>query len=149
MAVWDLYRELERLRGEMDRMFEGAAPARGWSLGFLPGTGARQYPRINLAESAEAYTVEALAPGVAPETLDLQVKENLLTVSGEKRGPQGVPAEAFHRSERAAGRFVRTLELPGEIDAAKVKATYTDGILRVVLPKAPEAKPKQIEIQVQ
>lgn len=149
MAAWDAYRELERLRGEMDRIFEGAAPGRGWNLGFLPGTGARQYPRVNVAETAEEFRVEALAPGVDPESLDLQVKENLLTLSGEKRGPQGVSPEAFHRSERAAGRFVRTLELPGEIDPARVRATYTDGILRVVLPKAPEAKPRQIEIQVE
>lgn len=148
MAVWDVYRELERLRGEMDRIFEGASPSRGWTLGFLPGTGARQYPRINLAETTGDYTVEALAPGVDPETFDVQVKENVLTLSGEKKGPQGVRPEAFHRSERAAGRFVRTVELPGEIDSDGVKASYADGILRVVLRKAPAAKPRQIHIEL-
>jgi HSP20 family protein len=148
MAVWDPFRELERLRREMDRISENVAPARAWTVGFLPGTGARQYPRINVAEIEEGYVAEALAPGIDPQALDLNVKENVLTISGEKKAPEGVKTEAFHRSERAAGRFVRTLELPADIDAGKVKASYSDGILRVTLPKAEAAKPRRIEVQV-
>jgi HSP20 family protein len=148
MSVWDPFRELERLRREMDRIFEGAAPARNWALGFLPGTAARQYPRVNVVEGRDEYVLEALAPGVAPESLDVSVKENVVTIAGEKRAPEGVSAEAYHRSERSAGRFVRSVELPSELAPAKVKAAYTDGILRVTLPKAEEAKPRRIEIQV-
>ncbi|MBE0617032.1 MAG: Hsp20/alpha crystallin family protein [Proteobacteria bacterium] len=148
MAAWDPYRELERLRREMDRIFEGVAPTRTWTLGFLPGTSARQYPRVNIAEAGDAYLVEALAPGVDPTTLDLSVKDNVLTISGEKRAPEGVGPEAFHRSERSAGRFVRAVELPADLDAEQVKAAYADGILRVTLPKAEEAKPRRIAIDV-
>jgi HSP20 family protein len=148
MATWDPYRELERLRAEMDRIFESAVPARAWTLGFLPGTAARQYPRVNIAEDQDGYMVEALAPGVDPATLDLSVKENVLTISGEKKAPEGVRPEAFHRSERSAGRFVRAVELPADLDAEKVKAAYADGILRVTLPKAEQAKPRRIEIEL-
>jgi len=148
MAVWDPFRELERLRREMDRIFEGAAPARNWTLGFLPGLGARQYPRVNVAEVGDDYVVEALAPGVSPETLEVSVKENVLTISGEKRAPEGVKPEAYHRSERSAGRFVRAVELPAELAQDKVKAAYTDGILRVTLPKAEQVKPRRIDVQV-
>lgn len=148
MATWDPYRELERLRAEMDRIFESAAPARTWTLGFLPGTSARQYPRVNIAEGQDGYVVEALAPGVDPATLDLSVKENVLTISGEKKAPEGVRPEAFHRSERSAGRFVRAVELPADLDPEKVKAAYADGILRVTLPKAEQAKPRRIEIEL-
>ncbi|MDW7710633.1 MAG: Hsp20/alpha crystallin family protein [Deferrisomatales bacterium] len=148
MAAWDPLRELERLRREMDRIFEGVSPARTWSLGFLPGTAARQYPRVNIAEDADGYVVEALAPGVDPTTLDLSVKDNVLTISGEKKAPEGVRAEAFHRSERSAGRFVRAVELPDDLNAEQVKAAYTDGILRVNLPKAEQAKPRRIEIDL-
>ena len=148
MAVWDPFRELERLRHEMDRIFESVMPSRSWALEFLPGTGARRYPRVNVAEQDDQYIVEALAPGVDPYSLDVNVKENVLTISGEKKAPEGVRPEAYHRNERSAGRFVRSLELPADIDAEHVKAVYADGILQVVLPKAEEARPKRIEIEV-
>lgn len=148
MAVWDPLRELEKLRREMDRIFDGVAPTRTWPLGFLPGTSARQYPRVNIADRGDAYVVEALAPGVDPASLELNVKDNVLTLSGEKKGPEGVGAEAFHRSERSAGRFLRAVELPSDLDADQVKAAYADGILRVTLPKAEEAKPRRIQIDV-
>ncbi len=148
MAVWDPFRELERLRREMDRVFEGSTVSRSWPWGFLPGTGARQYPRVNLTEGAEGYVVEALAPGVDPKTFDLTVKKNVLTISGEKRAPEGVKPEAYHRNERSAGRFLRTLELPTEVDSEKVKAAYTDGILRVTLPRPEAAKPKRVQVEM-
>ncbi len=148
MAIWDPFRELERLRQEMDRIFETVTPAGSPRGGFLPGLGARQYPRVNVADAGEAYLVEALAPGVDPATLDVSMKGDVLTISGEKSAPHGVKPDAFHRSERSAGRFVRSIELPSEIDASKVKAAYTDGILQVTLPKAERAKPKRIEISV-
>ncbi len=148
MAVWDPFRELERLRQEMDRIFESVLPSRSWALEFLPGAAARRYPRVNVAEQDDQYIVEALAPGVDPATLDVSVKDNVLTVSGEKKAPEGVRAEAYHRNERSAGRFVRSIELPADVDTAKVKAVYADGILQVVLPKAPEARPKRIEIEL-
>ncbi|MHB8764023.1 MAG: Hsp20/alpha crystallin family protein [Deferrisomatales bacterium] len=148
MTVWDPFREVDRLRQEMDRIFEGARPPGQRPLVFLPAAGARQYPRLNVAETEGGYLVEALAPGVDPETLDVSVKESVLTISGEKKAPEGVGPEAFHRSERAAGRFVRTLDLPADVDAAGVKAAYTEGILQVTLPRAEAAKPRRIAIEL-
>jgi len=148
MAVLDPLRELERIRNEMDRVFEGHAPFRSWPLGFLPGTGARQYPRLNVAESEDGYVVEALAPGVDPKTLELSVKRNVVTIAGEKKGPAEVPTQAYHRNERSAGRFVRTFELPDDVDSEKVKAAYNDGILRLTLPRSEAAKPKRIQVDV-
>lgn len=148
MSAWDPLRELERIRREMDRVFEGAGPSRSWPSGFLPGTGARQYPRVNVSEGPEGFLVEALAPGVDPKTLDLSVKKNVLTISGEKKSPEGIKPEAYHRSERSAGRFMRTLELPTDIDGEKVRASYTDGILRVTLPRPEAAKPKRIQVEM-
>jgi HSP20 family protein len=72
-----------------------------------------------------------------------------MTISGEKRRhPEDIKPEAFHRSERAAGKFVRTIELPVEVDANQVTAQYKHGILMVTLPKATAAKPKQISVSV-
>jgi HSP20 family protein len=93
--------------------------------------------------------VEALAPGVDPSTLNLNVQGNTLSISGEKRRVAGdVKPEAFHRSERATGKFVRHIQLPVEVDEHKVQADYKHGLLNVTLPKAEKAKPKQIAVQV-
>jgi HSP20 family protein len=86
---------------------------------------------------------------VDPESINLAVIRNVLTVSGEKRRhPEDIKPEALHRSERAAGKFVRTIELPVEVDADHVKAEYKHGILMMTLPKAETAKPKQISVSV-
>jgi HSP20 family protein len=72
-----------------------------------------------------------------------------LTLSGEKpRAPGEIKPEAFHREERAAGKFVRSIELPVDVDETKVKAEYKNGLLLINLPKSEKAKPKQISVQV-
>jgi HSP20 family protein len=75
--------------------------------------------------------------------------EGALTIKGEKPGLAQVSAEAYHRNERAAGRFVRTVELPLAVDAGKVSADYRNGLLLVTLPKAESARPRQVPITVQ
>lgn len=148
MPSWDAITELERLRREMDRLFESVTPSGPRGGIFLPGAGARQYPKVNIHEVSEGFVIEAAAPGVDPATLDVSLKENVLTISGEKRPPEGVRPESFHRTERAGGRFVRSIELPEDIDAEKVKATYVDGVIQVRLPKSERAKPRRIDIAV-
>ncbi len=143
--------DLDALRREIDRTFEefwSDRPPRTWRGAFLPGRAARQYPLVNLTEDEGNLYVEALAPGVDPRTLDLSVVQSTLTIKGEKPGLAQVSAEAYHRNERAAGRFVRTIELPAEVDPAKIHADYRNGLLLVTLPKSEKAKPKQISISV-
>ncbi len=143
--------DLDALRREIDRTFEefwSDRPPRTWRGAFLPGRAARQYPLVNLTEDEGNLYVEALAPGVDPRTLDLSVVQGTLTIKGEKPGLAQVSAEAYHRNERAAGRFVRTIELPAEVDPAKIHADYRNGLLLVTLPKSEKAKPKQISISV-
>jgi len=142
---------MEALRRDIDRAFQNASFSHDPSFrtAFLPGRAARRYPLINLAEDHDHIYLEALAPGVDPESINLAVIHNVLTVSGEKRRhPEDIKPEAFHRSERAAGKFVRTIELPIEVDADQVKAEYKHGILMITLPKAEAAKPKQISVSV-
>ena len=148
---WDPFRDWDTtLRREMDRAlrtWNWTAPF--FRVAFLPGRAARHYPMINLHEDRDNFYVEALAPGVNPETLDVTVVHNNLTVSGEKRSmAEGVQAEAFHRNERAAGRFVRTIDLPSEVEGERVKAEYRNGLLLITLPKSEKAKPRQISVSV-
>ena len=151
MAELNPWQTLEALRRELDRVFEGTDTRNEpfFRTAFLPGRAARRYPLINLYEDKDAVYVEALAPGVDPATLNLSVVRNTLSITGEKRRVAGdVKPEAFHRSERATGKFLRHLQLPVEVDEGKVRADYTDGLLIVTLPKAERAKPKQIAVQV-
>jgi len=151
MADLNPWQTLEALRRELDRVFDGTDTRNEpfFRTAFLPGRAARRYPLINLYEDKDAVYLEALAPGVDPATLNLNVVGNTLSITGEKRRVAGdVKPEAFHRSERATGKFVRHLQLPVEVDEGKVRADYKDGLLIVTLPKAEKAKPKQITVQV-
>ena len=151
MAELNPWQTLEALRRELDRVFDetGTRNEPFFRTAFLPGRAARRYPLTNLYEDKDAVYLEALAPGVDAATLELSVVGNTLRISGEKRRVAGdVKPEAFHRSERATGKFVRHLQLPVEVDENKVHADYRDGLLIVTLPKAEKAKPKQIAVQV-
>jgi HSP20 family protein len=142
---------MESLHREIDQAFERAGPQFPpmFRTAFLPGRGAREYPLINLYDDQNTLYVEALAPGADPTSFNIAVAGETLTLSGEKRRAAGeIKPEAFHREERAAGKFVRSIELPMEVDENKVKAEYKNGLLLVSLPKSEKAKPRQISVQV-
>jgi HSP20 family protein len=151
MAQWNPWQDLEGLRRGIDRAFEqaGLPVPPMFRTAFLPGRAAREYPLVNLYDDKETVYIEALAPGLDQASLNISVVRNTMTLSGEKPRVAGeVKPEAFHREERAAGKFVRSLELPTEVDADKAKAEYKNGLLLVTLPKAESAKPRQINVQV-
>ena len=147
MPVWDPFQEIARIQRELDGVM-ARQPGNGWKAAFLPARSARAYPLINLFEDAENITVEALAPGIDAENLNLTVVRNTLTIAGEKMAPKGVTPESFHRSERAAGKFIRTIDIPADVDSTGVSARYVDGLLTIPLPKAESAKPRQIRVKV-
>ncbi|MGC9327042.1 MAG: Hsp20/alpha crystallin family protein [Candidatus Hinthialibacter sp.] len=144
--------ELDQLHNEIDRMFNSffqPTNKNNQRFAFLPGINARTYPKINLYDDENNYYVEALAPGIDPSKFEVSITGGVLTLSGEKTAaPGGNKPEAFHRNERAAGRFVRTIELPNKVDANNIKAEYKNGILFITLPRAEESKPKAIEVKV-
>jgi HSP20 family protein len=150
MVNWYPFADMEALRREVDRAFDGfwTSRSRPGRVAFLPGLGARQYPLVNVNEDEANVYVEALAPGVDPKTLELSVVGDTLIIKGEKPGLNKVAAEAYHRSERAAGRFIRSITLPVEVDREDVKADYRDGLLVISLAKSAAAKPRQIPISV-
>ena len=147
----DSQQELEMLHRDIDRAFEefGLEPEPFSRTGFLPGLMARGYPLVNLHEDKDHVYVEALAPGLDPNSINLTVVHNTLTISGEKKSASpDIKPEAFHRQERASGKFVRTITLPVEIEDSKISAEYRNGLLLITMPKAEKAKPKQITVQV-
>jgi HSP20 family protein len=154
MSFWtfDLIEDIERMRREMDRFLEDARPSAQLPfsrISFLPGRAARAYPLLNISEDGDGFHMHGLAPGIFPDTLDISITGNQLSIAGEKRPlPEEIQPEAIHRSERAGGRFLRTITLPSEVDSGKISANYTDGLLRISLPKAAVAKPKKIKVSM-
>lgn len=145
MAMWDLFREMENLRREIDNVFQGVSRGYGLQPAFLPGLGTGHYPQVNLGEDQENLYVEALVPGMDPNSLELTVMRGTLTLSGERKNGIGKDA-AWHRNERGTGKFLRTIELPVEVDADKVKAECRHGVLTVTLPKSEAARPRKVQV---
>jgi len=149
----DLFEEMERMRRGIDRIL-GEDSVSAWTfpfsrMSFLPGRASRSYPLMNIGEDAENIYVHALAPGVQPDTLNVCVTGNQLMISGQKTSlPEDVKPEDIHRSERSAGQFVRNVSLSAAVERDKVQANYRDGVLKIVLPKSEEARPKQVQVRV-
>ena len=132
---WDPFGEFQR---EVGRLFETLHSPRAWR--------ARAYPALNLYETDDAYLVAAEVPGMDPSALDLSLTGESLTIRGERKRPEGVAEERYRRQERPFGRWSRSLTLPGRIDDARVAAHYTHGVLMITLPKAEEARSRQIAV---
>ncbi len=146
MANWDVFRELDRLRREVDEAFRGAGFNRPFGSTFLSPAAARRFPLVNLSEDEGHVYIDALAPGVDPKDTDLAGLRNTITISGERKPFVEREGQVVHRSELGSGKFSRTLELPVDIDPNKTSAESRDGILRITLAKAEHAKPRKIDI---
>ncbi len=149
MIQGTMWQELDGFRREMESIFNGLASTSYSTspLAKIFSESNSYHPDLHVREDDEAVYVEAAVPGVDPQSLDISIEHNTLTLSGEKsRFVESDDTEVFRRQERSAGQFARTLNLPSEIDPEQVSAECTHGVLRVTLPKAEKAKPKRIII---
>ncbi len=147
MTIWNFLKEMDQLQSQLGELARLNSVS-GWPrMAFMPGVSARHFPMMNISSDDQNIVVEALAPGLATESLKVTAVRDKLTISGEKARSK-VESDKFHRSERSAGKFTRTIELPTPIDPDRVQAEYTNGILKITLPKAEESKPRQIEIKL-
>jgi HSP20 family protein len=145
LNVWSPFRHLSLLRDEIDRLFDSPLDAlTSNSQQFLNGW----LPSIDLYEDRDHLVLKAEIPGMKKEDIDISLHGEVLTLSGERKEEETFDKTETYRAERFLGRFQRTLTLPVRVEASKVQASYKDGILTVTLPKAEEAKPKQIEVKV-
>lgn len=135
------WREIERLRREMDQLLESSRP----TMQRRRGT---SYPAINVWDnSAEGLVIMAEVPGVDPSAIDISVTADTLTINGS-RSPEVSPREVtYHRRERVHGDFSRTIQLPYTINKDKVVAEMRKGVLHIVLPKADAERPRQIAVR--
>ena len=136
----DPWHEMRRLQREMEHLFADFTPAWRWPL-----TG--EYPPINLTRADKGITLEALCPGADRASLDISVARRVRDDPRRAHAEPGVAEEQYHRRERPLGAFTRTVSVGDRLDPDRTQATYTNGILRVQLARAPEATPKKIPIQ--
>lgn len=139
---WSAFDRLPSLRDELNRLFDFALPTR--DSGFFSGW----TPALDVYDEKDNFVVKAELPGLKKEDIDINVHNGVLTISGErKRETEKKEGQTF-RSERYFGRFQRSVSLPALVNPSAVKASYKDGVLTIDLPKAEEAKPKQIAVTV-
>lgn len=135
---------LDELR-RSDDDWPGSFASSPWFSG-IRSTRRGTYPPLNVGSSAESVDVYVFAAGLDPESLDLSLQQNLLTVSGERpSSPQ--EGASYYRRERSGGSFQRVLTLPDDVDPDAVEANYTDGVLHVRIGRREEVKPRRIEVR--
>ncbi|MBV9126682.1 MAG: Hsp20/alpha crystallin family protein [Verrucomicrobia bacterium] len=134
---------LSALSSEMDRLFS-AFPFFGGSEERFEGW----QPAVDLYHDKDSVLVRAELPGMNKEDIHVSLHEDVLTLSGERRQEKSHNEKGNLRSERYFGKFERRFTLPVRVDSRRVAASYEDGVLTVTLPKAEEAKPRQIEVNV-
>ena len=138
---WSAFDQLTNIRDEINRLFE-SPHENGNSDAFNTWA-----PALDVYEDHDNLLVRAELPGMKKENIDISLHDNVITVSGERKNEKKYEGSKTSREERFFGRFTRSIALPKQVDSDRVKATYTDGVLTVTLPKAEEAKPRQIKVQ--
>jgi HSP20 family protein len=150
LVRWEPVRELHSLQQEMNRLFGSFfdAPTTGGGNGGNGG-GIRQWiPAMDLVETKGHFVLRADLPGLTEGDVKIEVEDNVLTISGERRAEHEEQREGYYRIERASGQFVRSLTLPDGIDASSIEASFRNGVLEVRVPKPQERKPQRVSIGV-
>lgn len=129
------------LRREMLRLLD--APT-GETFGEV---GAGVFPPLNITQDEDNFYLRAEVPGVKPSELSISALRNRVSLAGKREIQREQEVVSYHRKERPEGSFNRTVTLPTEVDAGRVEAKYAEGVLTVTLPKAEEAKPRQIAVR--
>ena len=147
LAAWHPF---ESLRQQMERLFdEFDGGFRSPALRMFPSdNGSFAMPAVDVVEKENAYEILAELPGMDEKNVDVEVKEDFLTITGEKREEKEEKKKGYHLQERSYGSFRRSFRLPDDVDAAKIDAAFKNGILTVTLPKKPEAVKQAQKIAV-
>ena len=146
MTAWDLFEDLRATQDEALRATRGY----GWRPGqqFTSGTTPAAWaPAVDISERKDAYLVAAELPGVKADDLEITFEDGLLTIQGERRFAHDSAEEKMHRTERYCGAFRRSITLPSHVEADKIEASVQDGVLQILVPKAPDVQAKRIRVR--
>ena len=147
LTRWNPIKDIEelekRLSSILGRVTPAAAGEKKESLAVTDWS-----PLVDISEDEKEYVVKAEIPEMNKEDIKLNVHDDVLTISGERKYEKEEKGKKYHRIERAYGSFLRSFTLPEDADGSKVSAEYKDGVLKVHLPKLEKAKPKAIEVKI-
>lgn len=138
---WDPFEELDAFRNRLDRLMARMNPE-------LPANVADWRPVADIVETKDAILVKAELPGIAEKDIHVELEANLLTISGERKDEKVTEEKGIHQVERLFGRFVRAFTLPPNVKMDEIKATFSDGLLEITIPKKEESKPKEIKLEI-
>ena len=143
LEEWEPFHELETIQRRMNRLFERLVPGGdGWL------TGVDYVPSAEIAEDDDAVYIKLEVPGMEPDDIDIEVTENSIAISGERKSERKTEEKGLVRSEMHYGKFERTMSLPAHIKSDEVKAEYKNGILHLTLPKIEEERHKKIKVEL-
>jgi len=145
VVKWDPLRDLLSIQDRMNRLFEQTLSRSRAEEGIAASTWS---PAVDIYETPETIVMKAELPGLSREDIEIQIRDNALTLRGERRFAKDAQQENYLRIERAYGAFQRSFTLPATIQQDKIRAVFRDGVLELTLPKAEETKPKKIAIEV-
>ena len=147
MIRWEPFRELSTFHDRMERLFNEVTGhfARPNESDLTAGL---WNPPVDVYETNDSIVMKADLPDVKQNEVDISVDGNTLTIKGERKREKEINEKSYYRSERIYGSFVRSFTLPGTVDPEKIEATFTNGVLKLTLPKREETKPKQIKVKV-
>jgi HSP20 family protein len=146
LVRWEPAREINSLQQEMNRLFSTFFDT---PTGSVANGGARRWiPAMDLVETEDHFVLRADLPGVPEEDVQIELEDNVLTVSGDRKTEHEERKEGYYRVERATGAFRRSLTLPEGVDADAIAARFDKGVLEVRIPKPEERKPRRVQIQV-
>ena len=142
LVRWSPVRDVLAVRDEMSRLLEES-----FGRGYGSDSPVGWQPVVDIEEQPDRYAVRAELPGLKSEDIKITLKDNQLVIRGEKRREEEKKDSTFHRVERVYGRFERAFRLSHAVQSDKIEANYRDGVLEVSIPKAEEAKPREIQVK--
>jgi HSP20 family protein len=148
LVRWEPVRELTSLQNEMNRLFNTFFDTPSTGGNGNGGSLRRWIPAMDLVETDDHFVLKADLPGLDESDVNIEVEDNVLTVSGERKADHEDNREGYVRVERAYGSFRRSLTLPDGVDAEAVSASFEKGVLQVSIPKPEQRKPRKVAIQV-
>jgi HSP20 family protein len=145
---WEPVRELNTIQNEMNRLFNTffEAPPASSSGGHT--TMRRWIPAMDLVETEDAFVLRADLPGLSESDVNIELEDNVLTLSGERKAEHEERKEGYYRVERASGSFSRSLTLPEGVNPEAVTAAFERGVLEIRIPKPEQRKPRKVSISV-
>ena len=141
LVRWEPMRELNALQGEMNRLFNSF-----FDEGNGGGQGRRWAPAVDLLERDDSLVLKADLPGLSEDDVQIEVRDNVLTIAGERKAEHEHKQNGYYRVERSFGRFSRSLQLPEGVDTDRIAASFEKGVLEVTIPKPQQPQPRRIEI---